>query len=60
MEIDLCWYQRETNNNTIFNILREWDPLKIILSIWTPKCHVRLVNTRLCFRSVVSIRMRVC
>jgi hypothetical protein len=26
--------------NLIFNILREWDPFKIILSIWTPKSHV--------------------
>ena len=29
------------------NFLREWDPLKIILSIWTPKSHVRLINIRL-------------
>ena len=32
--------------NTIFNILREWDPLKIILAIWQPKSHVRLIITR--------------
>ena len=41
--------------NTIFNILREWDPLIIILSIWTPKSHVRLTSTRLYFRPVISI-----
>ena len=35
--------------NTIFNILREWDPLKIILAIYQPKNHVRLINTRLYF-----------
>ena len=46
--------------NTIFNILREWDPLKIILAIYQPKSHVRLMNTRLYFRRVVSIKMRVC
>ena len=44
----------------IFNILREWDPFKIILAIWTPKSHVRLINTRLYFRRVVFIKMRVC
>ena len=32
---------------TIFKISREWDPLKITLSIWTPNSHVRLTNTRL-------------
>jgi hypothetical protein len=45
---------------TIFNILREWDPLKIILAIWTPKSHVRLINTRLYFRRVVFIKMTIC
>ena len=44
----------------IFNTLRERDPLKIILSIWTPKNHVRLINTRLYVKHVVSIKMRVC
>ena len=44
-----------------FNILREWDPLKvIILSIWTSKSHVSLINTRLYFRRAISIKMRVC
>jgi hypothetical protein len=47
-------------HNMMFTILREWDPLKIILAIWTPKSHVRLINTRLYFRRVVSIEMRVC
>ena len=47
-------------NNTIFNNWREWDPLKIILSIWTPKFQVKLLNTRSYFRCVVSIKMRVC
>ena len=46
--------------NTIFNILREWDPLKIILAIRPAKSHVRLINTRSYFRLVVSIQMRVC
>ena len=46
--------------NMIFNILGERDPPKIILAIWIPKSHVRLVNTRLYFRRVVSIKMRAC
>jgi hypothetical protein len=50
----------KTASSTIFNILREWDPLKIILAIWPPKSHVRLINTRSYFRRVVSIKMRVC
>ena len=46
--------------NKIFIILRKWDPLKIILSIWTPKGHVWLINTRLYFRCVDFITMRAC
>ena len=33
---------------------------QLILTIWTPKSHVKLINTRLYFRSVVSTKMRVC
>ena len=52
--------QPSSYSNTIFKKLREWDPLIIILSIWTPRSHVKLINTILYFRRVVSIKMRVC
>jgi hypothetical protein len=52
--------------NLIFNILWEWDPLKIILSIWRSRSHVifianlGMINTRLYFKRVVFIKMKVC
>ena len=54
--VPICYVN---TRNTIFNILKDWDPLKIILAIWTPNSHVRLIYTRLYFRRVVSIKMRV-
>ena len=44
------------NAHMMFKILRDWDPLRIILSIWTLKSHVGLINTRLYFRRVVPIK----
>ena len=60
-ESNLCSPLKDRNIylNMIFKILREWYPLKIILSVWTPKSHIRLINTRVYFRRVVSIRTRV-